>query len=99
MALPGVPLRVAGRGVGRVRRGLPPNLVSVQFWCYFDRLGCGRRQFAVLARGAAEAGGLPTPDRPYAQPVYRSAGELREVLAELFALQDLATAVVVEKWG
>lgn len=77
-----------------------PNLASVQFWCYFDRPGVrAGDQFPVLARGAAEAGGLPTPDPPYPEPVYHSAGELREVLAELFALQDLATAVVVEKMG
>ncbi len=66
----------------------------VEFWCGLERPGeRAGDTMAVLARAAAEAGGLAAPDPPYPRPVYQSVGELREVLAELFALADLVVAV------
>jgi hypothetical protein len=68
----------------------------VEFWGSLDRPGVRVGDtLAVLARGAAEAAGQPARDPPYPRPVYRSVGELREVLAELFALADQVIAVGV----
>jgi hypothetical protein len=68
----------------------------VEFWCSLDRPGVRVGDtLAVLARGAVEAAGQAARDPPYPRPVYRSVGELREVLAELFALADKVIAVGV----
>jgi hypothetical protein len=74
------------------------NLESVDFWCYFDRQGirAGDR-LNVLAQKALGGGGSPIPSWPYPEPVYHSASELREVLTELFVLQDLVSAVVADQ--
>jgi len=66
----------------------------VEFWCSLDRPGVRVGDtMTVLARGATEAAGGPARDPPYPRPVYRSVDELREVLAELFALADEVIAV------
>jgi hypothetical protein len=66
----------------------------VEFWCSLDQPGVrAGDNLTVLARGAAEASGLPIQDPPYPRPVYRGVGELREILAELFALAELVVAV------
>jgi hypothetical protein len=66
----------------------------VEFWCSLDRPG---RQagdnMTGLARAASEAAGLTPRDPPYPRPIYRTVGELQEILAELFALAELIVAV------
>jgi len=67
---------------------------AVEFWCSLDRPGIRvGDNLTGLARGAAETAGQPTREPPYPRPIYRSVGELREVLVELFALADLVVAV------
>jgi hypothetical protein len=66
----------------------------VEFWCSLDRPG--QRvgdNLTGLARAASQAAGLPLREPPYPRPIYRSVSELREILAELFALSDLVVAV------
>jgi hypothetical protein len=73
----------------------------VEFWCCFERRGVRvGENFTGLARRAAEVSRLSVPDPPYPRPIYRSVADLCEILAELFALQDLITARVAgpEKW-
>jgi hypothetical protein len=68
----------------------------VEFWCSLDRPGLRvGDNMTGLARAATAAGGLPVPDPPYPRPIYRSVGELREILAELFVLADLVVAIGV----